>query len=368
MTTATLLLADGRRLHGEGFGAQGVSFGEVVFNTAMWGYQEILTDPSYRRQIVTLTSAEIGNYGCVPRDDESGYPQVSGLVIRALSPLASNFRADEDLDHYLRRHGIVGIRGIDTRALTRSLRDHGAIPGAVCYGDDLDLDAIAEELAQQPLMAGSDLASEVTTQEVYEWGVNSVGDDLTGQGSYHVVAYDFGVKRNILRLLKDHDARVTVVPASTGVDVVKGLQPDGVFLSNGPGDPAAVDYVLPVVRDLMASYPTFGICLGHQLMALSQGASTFKMKFGHRGGNHPVQHFAANRVEITSQNHGFAVSDDALPEHLKVTHRHLNDETIAGLSYEGFRAFSVQFHPEAAPGPHDSRSLFRQFHQQILSE
>ncbi len=367
MTTATLILADGRRLQGEGFGAEGISFGEVVFNTAMWGYQEILTDPSYRRQIVTLTSAEIGNYGCVPRDDESAGPQVAGLIIRALSPLASNHRSEEDLDRYLRRHGVVAIRGIDTRALTRSIRDEGAIPGAICFGDDLDLDGIAAELAEQPSMEGSDLASEVTTSSVYEWGVNSAGEDRRGEGSYHVVAYDFGVKRNILRLLKDAGARVTVVPANTSAAAVDALSPDGIFLSNGPGDPAAVDYVLPVIEALMGRYPTFGICLGHQLMALSQGAATFKMKFGHRGGNHPVQHFKAERVEITSQNHGFAVSDEGLPEHLVVTHRHLNDQTIAGLQYDGFRAFSVQFHPEAAPGPHDSRSLFYQFRQLIES-
>jgi carbamoyl-phosphate synthase small subunit len=362
--TATLLLADGRRFDGLGFGAQGVSIGEVVFNTAMYGYQEILTDPSYRGQHVLMTAPEIGNYGCNAADAESRAPQVSGLIVRSLSPVASNHRSEETLDEYLKRSGVVAISGLDTRSLTRSIRDGGHIMGAIVHGP-ADLDEVLVDLRRAPGMAGQELATEVTCSAPYEWRENTEGATVDTGDMPHVVAFDFGAKRNILRLLVDAGFRVTVVPANTDGSAVAALDPAGVFFSNGPGDPAACTALLPTVRSLMQSYPCFGICLGHQLMALARGATTFKMKFGHRGGNHPVRHLASDRIEITSQNHGFAVVEEGLPEGLVVTHRHLNDATISGIDYTDQRAFSVQYHPESAPGPHDSRYLFAQFHQRI---
>ena len=355
---ATLILADGREFEGQGFGAQGVSFGELVFNTAMTGYQEVLTDPSYRRQVVTLTAPEIGNYGCNAHDDESRAVQVAGLVIRNLSPVVSNHRASESLDEYLSRHNTIGIQGLDTRAITRSIRDDGHVMAALVHGEQ-DLDAVRAQLAAEPGMEGADLAQEVTADAPYTWTQGTDGRDH--EGSYRVVAVDFGVKRNILRLLVDAGCAVTVVPASTSAEAIRALNPQGVFLSNGPGDPAAVTYGVELAGELMGTVPMFGICLGHQIMALAQGAQSFKMKFGHRGANHPVRHHASGRIEISSQNHGFAVAKEGLPEGLVVTHSHLNDDTISGLDYPGLRAFSVQYHPESAPGPHDSRYLFEQF-------
>ena len=355
---ATLILADGREYEGQGFGAEGVSYGELVFNTAMTGYQEVLTDPSYKRQLVTLTAPEVGNYGCNVDDDESAQVQVAGLVIRNLSPVVSNHRAVESLDAYLRRHKTAGIYGVDTRAITRSLRDRGHVMAALVHGD-ADRDAVRAQLATEPGMEGADLAKEVTAEAPYRWRQGTDGEEHDGR--FAVVAVDFGVKRNILRLLVDAGCRVTVVPARTGAEAIRALKPQGVFLSNGPGDPAAVTYGAALAKELMGTVPMFGICLGHQLMALAQGARTFKMKFGHRGANHPVRHHASGRIEITSQNHGFAVAKEGLPDHLEVTHSHLNDDTISGLRYAGLSAFSVQYHPEAAPGPHDSRYLFEQF-------
>jgi carbamoyl-phosphate synthase small subunit len=362
--TATLLLADGRRFTGQGFGAQGVAIGEVVFNTAMYGYQEILTDPSYCGQHVVMTAPEIGNYGCNAADAESDGPQVSGLIVRALSPIASNHRSEETLHDYLARNGVVAISGLDTRALTRSIRDDGHIMGAIVHGD-ADLEAVRTQLQGAPGMAGQELATRVTCSAPFDWQENTLGTPVDTAEGPHIVAFDFGAKRNILRLLVDAGFRVTVVPATTGAEAVAALEPAGVFFSNGPGDPAACGALVPTVAALMERYPCFGICLGHQLMALARGATTFKMKFGHRGGNHPVRHIATDRIEITSQNHGFAVAEEGLPEGLRVTHRHLNDATISGLDYTDLSSFSVQYHPESAPGPHDSRYLFAEFHDRI---
>ena len=355
---ATLILADGREFVGEGFGARGIRIGELVFNTAMTGYQEILTDPSYRRQLVTMTAPEIGNYGCNPDDDESTGVQAAGLVVRNLSPVASNHRATETLDAYMNRHDAIGIAGVDTRAITRSLRDNGHVMAAIVHGD-ADLDEARRLLADDPGMVGLDLASEVMRTEAGPW-IEGTGAEAR-PAEYNVVAVDFGVKRNILRLLVDAGCRVTVVPGTTSADEILAMNPDGVFLSNGPGDPSAVGYGVELARSLMGKLPVFGICLGHQLMALAQGATTFKMKFGHRGGNHPVRHNGSGRIEITSQNHGFAVAKEGLPAGAAITHHHLNDDTISGLGYDALNAFSVQYHPEAAPGPHDSRYLFEQF-------
>ena len=355
---ATLLLADGREFSGEGFGATGVSFGELVFNTSMTGYQEVLTDPSYCRQMVTMTAPEIGNYGCNSSDDESAKVQLAGLIVRNLSPVASNFSATETLDAYLKRHGTVAIEGLDTREIARSIRDGGHVMCALAHGD-YDRAEVLAQLAEQPSMSGADLACQVTTKARYTWNEGSDGN--THAGSFKVVAVDFGIKRNILRLLVDAGCDLTVVPASTSAEEIRSLAPQGVFLSNGPGDPAAVTYALAMARDLMGEIPMFGICLGHQIMALAQGAQSFKMKFGHRGANHPVRHESTGRIEITSQNHGFAVHKENLPAALEVTHSHLNDGTISGLHYIGLKAFSVQYHPESAPGPHDSRYLFEQF-------
>jgi carbamoyl-phosphate synthase small subunit len=355
---ATLLLADGREFSGEGFGATGISFGELVFNTAMTGYQEVLTDPSYCRQMVTMTAPEIGNYGCNASDDESAKVQIAGLIVRNLSPVASNFSAAETLDAYLKRHNTVAIQGLDTREITRSIRDDGHVMCALVHGNYNRADVLAQ-LAAQSSMSGTDLAREVSTETRYTW--NEGSDGKTHVGSFKVVAVDFGIKRNILRLLVDAGCDLTVVPASTSADDIRSLAPQGLFLSNGPGDPAAVTYGVAMAKELMGQVPMFGICLGHQIMALAQGAESFKMKFGHRGANHPVRHESSGRIEITSQNHGFAVAKENLPGSLEVTHSHLNDGTISGLHYQGLNAFSVQYHPESAPGPHDSRYLFEQF-------
>ena len=367
---AILLLADGTQFVGRSIGADGISVGEVVFNTAMTGYQEILTDPSYARQLVTLTYPHIGNVGVNAEDEESSAIHAGGLIIRDLPFVHSNFRAQESLDHYLARAGVVGIADIDTRKLTRILRDKGAQAGVIIAGDDACSDAgitsAKEALDEFPGLAGMDLAKEVTTPEPYPW---TQGTWVLGEGHvdhtesrFHVVAYDFGVKRNILRMLAERGCRLTVVPAETPASDVFAMNPDGVFLSNGPGDPEPCTYAIEAIRQILeAKIPVFGICLGHQLLGLASGAKTIKMKFGHHGANHPVQDIETGEVLITSQNHGFAIDESTLPSNLTMTHRSLFDQSLQGISRTDTSAFSFQGHPEASPGPHDVAPLFDQF-------
>ncbi len=362
---ALLALEDGTLWRGVCFGHPGETTGEVVFNTAMTGYQEVLTDPSYHGQIVVMTAPQIGNVGVNPEDEESYRPWVAGFVVREVSTIASNYRHRQTLQDYLAEHRIVGISGVSTRALVRHIRTRGAMRGAISA---VNLDAarlIAMARASRD-MNGADLASEVTCAEPYHWAepVNSawyVAEPLpVGDAPpVHVVAFDFGIKRNILRLLAAHGARVTIVPAHTTAEEVLALQPDGVFLSNGPGDPAACSYAIETTRRLLGKLPLFGICLGHQILGLALGGRTYKMKFGHRGGNQPVR--AGGQVEISSHNHGFAVAADSLPPEAQVTHVNLNDGCVEGLAVPALRAFSVQYHPEASPGPHDSNHLFEAF-------
>ncbi len=364
---AILALEDGSIFRGIAIGADGHSVGEVVFNTAMTGYQEILTDPSYARQIVTLTYPHIGNTGVNSEDEEATEIWSAGLVIRDLAMTASSFRSEQSLSDYLKARNIVGIADIDTRRLTRILRDKGAQGGCLMAGD-ID-EAKALQLAKDFAgLKGMDLAKEVTTAESYEW---REGSWQLGEGSrsmtdaelpYHVVAYDFGVKRNILRMLADRGCRLTVVPAKTPAAEVLAMKPDGVFLSNGPGDPEPCDYAIAAIKEILATgLPVFGICLGHQLLALASGAKTVKMKFGHHGANHPVQDLATKVVHITSQNHGFAVDEDSLPANLEVTHKSLFDGSLQGIRRTDIPAFGFQGHPEASPGPHDIAPLFNQF-------
>ena len=376
---AILALADGTIYVGQSIGAQGTTVGEVVFNTSMTGYQEILTDPSYCQQIVTLTYPHIGNYGVNLQDIESDKVHAAGLIIKDLPLLASNFRATESLSQYLVRNGTVAIAGLDTRKLTRQLRIQGAQNGCIvglAPGEELSRSRIDEAIARAkaaPSMSGLDLAQVVSTQRSYDWretewqlsspghsGGPGFGDQSAPR--FHVVAYDFGVKKNILRMLAQRGCRVTVVPARTGAAEVLSMAPQGVFLSNGPGDPQPCDYAIEAAAALMdRSIPTFGICLGHQIMALASGARTFKMKFGHHGANHPVKNLDTGQVSITSQNHGFAVDEKSLPSNLRPTHISLFDITLQGLELTDRPAFSVQHHPEAAPGPQDSHYLFKRF-------
>ena len=363
---AILALADGSLFRGESIGAEGLSAGEVVFNTAITGYQEILTDPSYCRQIVTLTYPHIGNTGVNREDEESRGIFAAGLVIRDLPVRASSWRAEQPLDECLKRHNIVAIAGIDTRRLTRILREKGAQSGALLAGEGDAAKALAAARAF-PGLAGMDLAKVVSTQRSYEWreGVWTLGKGhaLPDTTKFHVAAYDFGVKRNILRLLAERGCRVTVVPAQTPAKEVLALAPDGVFLSNGPGDPEPCDYAIGAIREILEQtrIPLFGICLGHQLMALASGARTLKMKFGHHGANHPVKDLETGRVVITSQNHGFAVDADSLPANLRPTHVSLFDGSLQGLTRTDRPAFCFQGHPEASPGPHDIAYLFDRF-------
>jgi carbamoyl-phosphate synthase small subunit len=366
---AILALADGTVFHGRAIGAHGQSVGEVVFNTAMTGYQEILTDPSYSQQIVTLTYPHIGNVGTTSEDEESAHVQSAGLVIRDLPLIASSWRNREGLPAYLERNGVVAIAEVDTRALTRRLREHGAQAGCIVAGDAPDEAAAVEAARAFPGLAGADLARVVSTKEAYPWSEGTWRlegghpEPLDPSAArYHVVAYDFGVKRNILRLLADRGCRITVVPAETPADEVFAMAPDGVFLSNGPGDPEPCDYAIEAIRRFIdAGMPTFGICLGHQLLGLACGARTTKMKFGHHGANHPVKDLDTGQVMITSQNHGFAVDLDTLPPTLRTTHVSLFDGSSQGLHHTEKPAFSFQGHPEASPGPHDMRPLFDHF-------
>jgi len=364
-TTAILALEDGSVFRGISVGATGTTSGEVVFNTAMTGYQEILSDPSYTRQIVTLTYPHIGNYGTTPEDMESGGVAAAGLVIRDLPLLHSNWRSTESLDGFLKRHGVVAIAGLDTRRLTRLLREKGALAGAIVTGDAIE--TALKAARDFPGLKGMDLAKVVSTKQSFAW---SEGTNWKHSGPvipsrpprFHVVAYDFGVKHNILRLLVDHGCRVTVVPAETPASAVFELKPDGVFLSNGPGDPEPCDYAIAAIGEFLTSgIPLFGICLGHQLLGLAAGAKTLKMKFGHHGANHPVQDLKTKRVLITSQNHGFAVDESTLPSHVRTTHRSLFDGSLQGIEFTDRPAFSFQGHPEASPGPHDVALLFEHF-------
>ena len=353
MMDALLVLADGETFEGVGIGAPastGVSAGEVVFNTALAGYQEIVTDPSYAGQVITFTYPHIGNYGINERDDEAGRPHCRGVIVRDLARRPSNWRATEDLDGFLRRHGVPGIAGIDTRRLTRHIRAAGAIPGA--FGT-ADRDVLLAAAQADGGTDGCNLVRDVTTAEPYK-----VGPD---DASFFVVAYDYGIKRSILDQLVAAGCQVEVVPAHTSAAAVLERAPDGVFLSNGPGDPAAVTTAQEQVRTLLGRVPVFGICLGHQIMGLALGARTFKLRFGHHGGNHPVRHLPSGRVEITSQNHNYAVDADTLPEGSVVTHLNLNDGDVEGVRTADLQAFSVQYHPEAGPGPHDARYLFEDF-------
>ena len=364
--SAILVLEDGTVFHGVSIGADGCSVGEVVFNTAMTGYQEILSDPSYARQIVTLTYPHVGNVGTNSEDDESAGVFVSGLVIRDLPLLASNWRSEKTLQQYLLDNKVVAIADIDTRKLTRLLRDKGAQRGCIMAGETVSVDVATKAIESFPGLKGMDLAKEVTVSESYEWIENiwtlqngyTQGEHLTK----HVVAYDFGIKRNILRLLVNRGCRVTVVPATTPAATVLAMNPDGVFLSNGPGDPEPCVYAIEAIKTILDSkIPIFGICLGHQLLALASGAKTEKMKFGHHGANHPVQEIATGRVMISSQNHGFSVNETSLPDNLVATYRSLFDGSLQGIKRTDCQAMSFQGHPEASPGPNDVESLFDDF-------
>jgi carbamoyl-phosphate synthase small subunit len=369
---ATLALENGIWYEGESAGAPGETGGEVVFNTSMTGYQEVLTDPSYAGQIVTMTCPEIGNYGVSDDDAESREPQVSGFIIRAESPIASNWRADATLRDYLVRHGIVAISDIDTRALTRVLRSAGVMRGIIATGD-ADPRLLVEKTRELAPMEGSDLVLDVTCDAAFDWNpATSESDEFAPPPQrragrpLRIAAYDFGMKWNILRRFTAYGCEVRVFPATAPASELLAMNPDGVFLSNGPGDPAALSYAIHNARALVeADVPVFGICLGHQILSLALGGRTYKLKFGHRGANHPVKELESGKVEITSQNHGFAVDPDSLPADVKVTHLNLYDGTVEGLRHQTKPVFCVQYHPEAAPGPHDADYLFRQFVEEM---
>ena len=381
-----LALADGTVFEGEQFGATGETVGEVVFNTSMTGYQEVLTDPSYNGQIVTMTYPLIGNYGCNEADVESIGPQVEGFVVREYSAYHSNWRSKWSLDTYLAEHNIIGIQGIDTRALTRRLRVHGVMNGCLST-EDLNPESLVAKAKAWHGLVGWDLVQRVTCPNPYAWRNNGQPSAVSRQqysgqpsavshqqenllaesfrkpkaDSYKVIALDFGIKYNILRQLTEHGCEVQVVPAKTTAEEILAAEPDGVFLSNGPGDPMPVGYAIETIQGLMGKKPLFGICLGHQLLGLALGGKTFKLKFGHRGANQPVKHFETDKVEITSQNHGFCVDIDSLPNSVDITHINLNDDTLEGIQHREYPVFSVQYHPEASPGPHDASYLFSRF-------
>jgi len=371
---AKLALEDGTVFTGQAFGARGEVDGEVVFNTSMTGYQEILTDPSYRGQIVTMTYPEIGNYGVNDQDVESHRPHLAGFIVRENSRIASNFRSQGQLGEYLDQHGVVGMAGIDTRSLVRRIRILGAMKG-VLSTIDLDNDSLVAKAKASPGLVGRDLVREVVPSEARVWDeslsqwarleLEKQAEIPGGLGHKHVVALDYGMKWNIARHLCDAGCRVTILPGSATAGDVLAQDPDGVFLSNGPGDPEPLHYAIETIRGLLGKKPVFGICLGHQLLGLACGAKTFKLKFGHRGANQPVLNMLNGKVEITAQNHGFAVEEPTLPAELEITHRNLNDNTVAGMRHRQLPAFSVQYHPEASSGPHDSRYLFEQFRRML---
>ena len=378
-TPAILVLEDGTVFRGRSFGATGQVAAEIIFHTGMTGYQEVLTDPSYRGQMVVMTYPQIGNYGINELDDESGRPQVSGFIVKEVSGTTSNWRSEVDLDRYLQTHNILGIEGVDTRALVLHLRSRGAMR-AVISTDTTDVAALTAAAKSAPEMEGQSLVYDVTAPKLYDFAVDSKLVTLNeaisarnefapgnGDKRFKVVAYDFGVKKNILNLLAEQGFELTVVPAATSAEDVLALNPDGVFLSNGPGDPAALPEISGNIQNLLGKVPMFGICLGHQLLAHANGGTTYKLKFGHHGANHPVKDLLTNKVEITSQNHGFCVDVDSLPSSCQITHMNLNDNTVEGFQDEDRGFFCVQYHPEAAPGPHDSAYLFRRFREWIAA-
>jgi len=369
---AILALEDGRIFRGEGYGAKGECYGEVVFNTSLTGYQEIFTDPSYAGQIVVLTNPQIGNYGTNAADNEANKPYIEGLVTREFSPISSNWRSQQVADEYLERFNVPVISEIDTRALVRHLRNNGVMRGVIS-SIETDPEILVQKARSIRKMDGTDLASVVTTTTRYEWEPEP--DPLESEENatpmprpdLHVVAYDYGIKRNILRMLSREGCRVTVVPAQTSAEDVLAMNPDGVFLSNGPGDPEPLGYAQETIRQLAGKKPIFGICLGHQLIGLALGGKTYKLKFGHHGGNHPVQQTETGKVEITSQNHNYAVDAATLnQDEVAITHINLNDQTVQGLRHKSLPLFSVQYHPEASPGPHDSHYLFRDFRKMMV--
>ena len=370
---AVLALEDGRLFWGKAFGAVTERVGEVVFNTSLTGYQEIFTDPSYAGQIVVLTNPHIGNYGTSPSDAESARPYIEGLVVREFSPVSSNWRSTEVADEYLERNGVPVIAEIDTRAVVRHLRANGCLRGVISTAVE-DTDALVAKARAHKKMDGTDLASVVSTKASYGWDAgepkNESGDKLLPVASeagetLHVVAYDFGIKQNILRMLTRENCRVTVVPAKTSAADVLAMAPDGVFFSNGPGDPEPLEYAVKNVQDMQGKVPLFGICLGHQIFGLALGGKTYKLKFGHHGGNHPIMNLETGKVEITAQNHNYNVDPDSLPADVERTHTNLNDDTLAGLRHKTDPMFSVQYHPEASPGPHDSHYLFKDFRKMM---
>jgi len=368
---AVLALADGTFFEGEHFGATGEAVGEVVFNTSMTGYQEIVTDPSYYGQIVTMTYPLIGNYGVNSSDQESNSPKASGFVVREYSSYHSNWRSQGSFGDYLKKNNIIGVHGIDTRALTKRLRLHGVIDGIIST-QEFDAQTLVEKAKTFGGMTGKDFVQKVTCEDIYEAAFEPNSDfypthslPSSPNELKKVVAIDFGIKNNILRQLISHGCEVTVVPANTSTDDILALQPDGIFLSNGPGDPEPIEYAVKTIQQLLGQKPIFGICLGHQLLCRAVGAKTFKLKFGHRGGNQPVQRLSTGQVEITAQNHGFCVDIDTLPQKVEVTHINLNDQTLEGIDFIDCDAFSVQYHPEASPGPHDASYLFNQFVDRI---
>jgi carbamoyl-phosphate synthase small subunit len=366
MKPAILALADGSVFEGTAFGAPGEATGEVVFNTSMTGYQEILTDPSYVGQMVCMTYPEQGNYGVNAADEESARPHATGFIVKHFAEQPSSWRAEQGLDAYLKKHGIPGIAGLDTRRLTRHLRTAGAQMGMIA-SDGTSARALVDRASSLPGMEGQDLASLISTKEMYAWNEGgadayaATGRTAEGAPRFHVVAYDWGLKRAMLRILAERGCRITVVPSATSAEETLKLRPDGVFLTNGPGDPAAVKGGREAVAGLLGKVPVFGICLGHQILALAVGATTHKLKFGHRGANQPVKDLATGKVDVTCQNHGFVVDEASLGKRARVSHVNLNDGTVEGIVVEGAPAFSVQYHPEASPGPHDARQLFGRF-------
>ncbi len=367
MTQALLALEDGTLFWGNSLGVEGETIGEVVFNTSLTGYQEIITDPSYFKQIVTLTYPHIGNTGINDEDNESSNIMAQGLIVRDCPKLYSNFRATQSLPDYLKAQNIVAITDVDTRQLTRVLRSKGSLAGIIITGENINADEAIKKAQSFTGLKGLDLAQEVTTKEIFNWveGSWQLGkghEDVSKDFKYHVVAYDYGVKRNILRMLADRGCKLTIVPAKTTAKEVLAMNPDGVFLSNGPGDPEPCDYAINAIKEILTTnIPVFGICLGHQLLALASGAKTIKMKFGHHGANHPVQDVVTKKVMITAQNHGFAVDNSCLPSNLEVTHKSLFDGSLQGIKRTDKPAFGFQGHPEASPGPHDVAHLFDQF-------